>query len=77
MPNKQKAEKKLNEKELTTLLTLFDLYEQLGIEAFDKICEKHGKKVASAVLIAYMSKKFGGRKQAVSMIRQTRIFNVA
>jgi len=73
----QKAEDHhlITEVELNRLVQAVEQFHARGVDAFAEICNSLGKDVAAALLLAHMSEKFGGLRQAVAMLRRTRVFN--
>lgn len=60
--------------ELDNLVEAAERFRHKGVGAYQEIYEEKGKDVASALLLFYMSEKFGGLRQAAAMLRRTRVF---
>ena len=67
----------ITEKDLETINHVFDAFEENGAAVFDEMSKKYGKKLVTTAYFAFMSQKFGGRRQGASMIRQSHVYAAA
>ncbi len=70
-----KAHGAITKAELDKLVHASQLFDAEGVGAFERISEIYGKDIASALYLAFLHRKFGGRiDRAASMLMRTRVF---
>jgi len=67
----------ITEKDLETINHVFYAFEENGAEVFDEMSQMYGKKLVTTAYFAFMSQKFGGRRQGASMIRRSPVYAAA